>query len=304
MKLNYLLELSYLGITTVFFKRENPILGSIILTDKCNLSCRHCAVGNITAVVYPYSQIKAEMQKLFSDGIRILFFYGGEPFLWQDHGINLRDLVIEAKQLGFFLVSVVTNGTFKLDLPEADLIMVSLDGGREKHNTIRGDTYDIILDNIKDAASDNICLYMALNQINKFDIEEVCETARRSKNVKAVSFNFHTPYPGTEYLKLNREEKQDCCDRIAKLIDEGYPVLNLKSAFPYLVNNTFKTPCRQCVIMENGRMWVCGRCIDIKGLCEECGFFFAAEFSLLFGGNLNVIVDMFRTYKEIHPGRV
>jgi MoaA/NifB/PqqE/SkfB family radical SAM enzyme len=296
MKLNYLLKLSYLGITTVLFKKANPILGSIILTDKCNLSCRHCAVGNITAVVYPYSQIKADMQKLYSDGIRILLLYGGEPFLWEDHGITLRDLVIEAKKLGFFLVNVVTNGTFKLDLPEADLILVSLDGGREKHNDIRGDTYDIILGNIKDAASDNICLYMALNQINKCEIEEVCETAGQCKNVRAVSFNFHTPYPGTEYLKLSREEKQNCCVRIAGLIDEGYPVLNLKSVFPYLVNNNFKTPCRQGVIIENGRQWVCGRCIDIKGLCEECGFFFAAEFSLLFSGNMKVIFDILRTY--------
>lgn len=93
---------------------------------------------------------------------------------------------------------------------------------------------------------------------------------------RAVSFNFHTPYPGTEYLKLSREEKQDCCGRMESLIDAGYPVLNLRSVFPYLMNNTFKAPCRQCVIMENGRQWVCGRCIDIKGLCQECGFFFAA----------------------------
>jgi MoaA/NifB/PqqE/SkfB family radical SAM enzyme len=296
MKLDYLLKLSYFGITAVSFNWKNPIIGSIILTDKCNLSCSHCAVKNITAVVYPYHQIKAEMQKLYADGIRILFFYGGEPFLWEDHGITLRDLVIEAKQLGFFLVNVVTNGTFRLDLPEADLILVSLDGGREKHNEIRGDTYDIILENIKNASSDNICLYMALNHINKFDIEEVCETAMHSKNTRAVSFNFHTPYPGTEHLKLSREEKQNCCDRIANLIDKGYPVLNLKSAFPYIVDNTFKTPCCQCVVMENGKQWVCGRCIDIKGLCEECGFFFAAEFSLLFSGNLKVIIDMLKTY--------
>lgn len=298
MELSSLLKLSYLGITTVLFKRENPLLGSIILTDKCNLSCSHCAVKNITAVIYPYAQIKAEMQKLYSDGIRILFFYGGEPFLWEDHGVTLRDLVIEAKMLGFLLVNVVTNGTLGLDLPEADLILVSLDGGRQRHNEIRSETYDLILENIKNAPSDNICLYMAINQINKSDIEEVCETARHAKNIRAVSFNFHTPYPGTEHLKLSREEKQDCCGRMASLIDAGYPVLNLKSVFPYLVNNTFKTPCRQCVIMENGRQWVCGRCIDIKGLCQECGFFFAAEFSLLFGGNLKVIIDMLKTYKR------
>lgn len=296
MKLSSIFQLSYVGVTSFLFHRKRPMIGSIILTDKCNLSCKHCAVSNITSVVYPYSQIKAEMQKLHADGIRILFFYGGEPFIWRDEGITLRDLVKEAKKLGFAIVNVVTNGTLKLDLPEADLIMVSLDGGREKHNEIRGDTYDLIIRNIDSAASDNICLYMAINQINKCDIEKVCQTARHSKNVKAVSFNFHTPYPGTEYLKLTSEEKQDCCDRLAKLIDEGYPILNLKSAFPYIVSNTFETPCYQCVIMENGKQWVCGRCIDIEGLCKECGFFFAAEYSLVFSGNIKVTLEMFKTY--------
>ena len=37
----------------------------------------------------------------------------------------------------------------KIDLPEADLILLSLDGDRERHNAIRGNTYDIIMENIK-----------------------------------------------------------------------------------------------------------------------------------------------------------
>ena len=36
-----------------------------------------------------------------------------------------------------------------LDLPEADLILLSLDGDRERHNAVRGDTYDLIMENIK-----------------------------------------------------------------------------------------------------------------------------------------------------------
>ena len=89
------------------------------------------------------------MEQLYSMGIRILFFCGGETFLWRDGDITLRDLVIEAKRMGFLIVNVVTNGTFPLDLPEADLILLSLDGDRERHNTVRGDTYDLIMENIK-----------------------------------------------------------------------------------------------------------------------------------------------------------
>lgn len=296
MKLSSFLYFAKFGIKTVLLRKKDPILGTIILTDKCNLKCRHCSVNNITAVIHPYEQIKQEMKLLYEMGVRILFFCGGETFLWQDSGKNLRDLVVGAKDAGFLIVNVVTNGTFPIDLPEADLILLSLDGNREKHNQIRGNTYDTIINNIQQASSDNICFYMAINQINKDTIKDVCQKAMELSNVRAVSFNFHTPYPDTKELALSREEKAGCCAVIARMMKEGAPVFNLKSAFPYLINNTFPTPCRQCVVMENGRLSICGRCIDVPDLCSQCGYFFAAEYTLLFRGNVKIIWEMLRTY--------
>ena len=296
MKVSSFLYFSAFGLSTILFRRKKPILGTVIVTDKCNLTCRHCAVNNITSVVHPYGKLRTEMEKLYRMGIRILFFCGGETFLWEDGEKRLRDLVREAKEMGFLIVNVVTNGTFPIDLPEADLILLSLDGGREAHNAIRGDTYDLILENIRAASSDNICLYMAVNQINKEEIGAVCRVAREEKNVRAVSFNFHTPYPGTEALSLSLREKEECCTAIRNEMRRGTPVFNLKSAFPYIAANRFPTPCRQCVVMEDGLISVCGRCVHVDGLCEQCGYFFAAEYALIFGGNLRVIADMLRTY--------
>lgn len=296
MKVSSFLYFARFGVRTVLLRKKEPILGTIILTDKCNLHCRHCSVNNITAVIYPYPQIKAEMRQLYEMGIRILFFCGGETFLWEDGGKTLRDLVIEAKQMGFLIVNVVTNGTFPLDLPEADLILLSLDGDRERHNAVRGDTYDRIFENIHNATADNICFYMAVNQINKDAIRAVCTAARDTKNVRAVSFNFHTPYPDTEALALSPAEKEACCKVIAQMMKEGAPVFNLKSAFPYLIQNRFPTPCHQCVVIENGKLSTCGRCIDVPGLCERCGYFFVAEYTLLFRGHPGIILEMLRTY--------
>lgn len=298
MKLSSFAYFAGFGIKTVLFGGKNPILGTVILTDKCNLSCRHCSVNNITSVIHPYQQIMDEMQMLYRMGVRILFFCGGETFLWRDSGKNLRDLVAEARRMGFLIVNVVTNGTFPLDLPEADLILLSLDGDRERHNAIRGDTYDIIMENIRNAASDNICLYMAINQINKGAVRDVCLMARDTKNIRAVSFNFHTPYPDTRELALSREEKAACCQVIREMMRENAPVFNLKSAFPYLIHNRFPTPCRQCVVIEDGKLSTCGRCIEVPGLCERCGYFFVAEYTLLFRGNPRIILDMLRTYLQ------
>lgn len=296
MKATTLIRFGWFGVTTILFRRKQPILGTIILTDKCNLNCRHCAVNNLTAEIYPYRQIHAEMRQLYRLGVRILFFCGGETFLWRDGKKTLRDLVIEAKAIGFLIVNVVTNGTWPLDLPEADLMLLSLDGDCERHNLIRGDTWSRIMENLDRATADNICLYMAINQLNKSCIRAVANVTGEKKAVRAVSFNFHTPYPGTEDIALNREEKAECCREIAQLMDEGYPVFNLKSAFPAIIGNSFPRPCRQCVIIENGKLSICGRCVEIPGLCEQCGYFFAAEYALVFAGKIRVVADMLRTY--------
>lgn len=296
MKLSSFLYFAGFGIRTVVFRKKDPILGTIILTDRCNLKCRHCSVNNITSVMYPYEQIREEMRRLYGMGVRILFFCGGETFLWEDQGKCLRDLVREAKQTGFLIVNAVTNGTFPIDLPEADLILLSLDGDRKRHNQIRGDTFDCIMDHVRYASSDNICFYMAVNQINKDAVREVCLLAESTPNVRAVSFNFHTPYPDTADLALSPKEKAECCRVIAQMMKEGAPVFNLKSAFPYLIRNRFPTPCHQCVVMENGKLSICGRCIEVPGLCGKCGYFFVAEYTLLFRGNVKIIWEMLRTY--------
>ncbi len=229
-------------------------------------------------------------------GVRILFFCGGETFMWNDAEKNLNCLVNEAKQMGFLIVNVVTNGTFELSLENADLILLSLDGDKKRHNDIRGETYDLIMHNIENSKNDNICFYMAINKLNKDYIKDVCLTAKAMKNVRAVSFNFHTPYEGTEHLSLTKQEKQRCVDTISQMIDEGAPVFNLKAAFPYLVQNKFPTPCHQCVVIEDGKISTCGRCVEVKGLCEKCGYFFVAEYTLLFKGNLKIMFEMLFTY--------
>ena len=83
---------------------------------------------------------------------------------------------------------------------------------------------------------------------------------------------------------------------IKRAMKAGAPIFNLRSALPYLVDNSFPTPCRQCLVIENGKISICGRCIDVPGLCEQCGYFFVAEYTLLFRGNPRIVADMLRTY--------
>lgn len=43
--------------------------------------------------------------------------------------------------------------------------------------------------------------------------------------------------------------------------------------------NKWKRPCYQCVVSENNKRYICGRCVEVEGLCHECGYLFAVEFS-------------------------
>ena len=81
MKASSFFHFAVFGVKTILLRRRDPILGTIIVTDQCNLHCKHCSVNNITAIMHPYPQIRAEMQTLYDMGVRILFFCGGETFL-------------------------------------------------------------------------------------------------------------------------------------------------------------------------------------------------------------------------------
>ncbi|MGL5381525.1 radical SAM protein [Clostridium sp.] len=296
MKVGDFVHFANYGMKTIFLKEKKPILGTIILTDYCNLSCKHCAVNNINKIIYPYEDIKKEMESMYEDGIRILFFCGGETLLWEDGEKTLRDLVKEAKEMGFFIVNIVTNGTIDLDLPEVDVIFLSLDGLRENHNIIRGNTFDTIMRNVNKANESNICVYMAINNKNFRDIEGLCKLVKNNDNLKSISFNIHTPYEGTEDLSLNNIQKDYVINEIKRMIDSKYPVFNLKSALNYYGKEGSDNPCEHCIVSEGNKRYTCGRCIEVDGLCKECGYLFANEFNQLCRGNPLVIFDMMKTY--------
>jgi len=296
MKLTHYASLMGFGISTILFRRKKPILATIILTDACNLSCKHCAVNNLTRYMEKWDDVLREMRALYDEGNRILFFCGGETFSWYDGNKTVKDLVIEAKRIGFFLVNVVTNGTLGLDVPGADIVFLSIDGMRETHNAIRGDTFDTIMENVAKSSQPNVCVYMAINSINRKDVESLATLVRDNPRLKSISFNFHTPYAGTEGLSLTPSEKREVAGKISSLIDRGYPVFNLKASLDRYLSENWKRPCHQCLVSERGKRYVCGRCSEIDGLCDECGYLFAIEFSLLCGGNPRAIVEMLRTY--------
>jgi len=289
-------SLALSGLKAMLLPSAPPVLATIILTDQCNLSCQHCAVANQANTFATYNETLALMKKLKEEGVKVLFFCGGEVFLWQDVGRTIQDLVRIAKEMSFVMVCVVTNGTIAVDVPEADSVFLSIDGSARTHDLIRGETFFTIMENLQRVSTDNVVFYMAVNNLNYNEIGEVTKLARELKPVKAISFNFHTPYAGTEGLSLNWEQKKQAVGTIKKLIKGGDPVFNLPVGLDRYLQGNWERPCRQCVVYEAGQEFICGRCSEIPGLCEECGYLFAVEFSLLLKAKPRAIWQMLRVY--------
>lgn len=279
------------------FHRERPMFGTLILTDRCNLSCAHCKLSGYRNEIYSYEQVYSDMSAMYKRGVRILCLSGGEIALWEKSNRHtLRELVQTAKRMGFLYVILATNGTIPVDYGQADFVLISIDGTKKTHNRIRGNCYDDVLNTIRSKRTNKIVIYMAINKWNRHEIGEVCKLAQEEPSIRAVSFNFHTPFSGTQELLLSREEKKNCCQQIRRYMRENYPILNLKSCFPAIIEGNFRKPCRQMMVMDHGVEMKCNRCIREKGLCRFCGYFETAEVSSIFQGKISVLLDALHIY--------
>ncbi len=73
-------------------------------------------------------------------------------------------------------------------------------------------------------------------------------------------------------------------------------MFNLRSAFPYLIDGSFPTPCHQCVVIENGDSIHLRTLHLCTGSVRPVRLFFVAEYTLLFKGNPRIVLDMLKTY--------
>ncbi len=85
-----------------------PIAGSLELTLRCNMRCRHCYIlyPGATTGEMSTDEVKAILDRLAGQGVLFLLLTGGEIFARCD----FRELYLHAKRLGF-LLTLFTNAT-------------------------------------------------------------------------------------------------------------------------------------------------------------------------------------------------
>jgi MoaA/NifB/PqqE/SkfB family radical SAM enzyme len=264
-------------------RRTIPLLASFKVTYRCNLRCLACpfhlrAAQNEAAM--SWERATAALDELKRRGTRLVVFEGGEPLLWRDGHYRLSDLLRYARHR-FLRVAVTTNGTLPLPV-EAHTLWVSLDGLKSTQDELRGGSFDRIYQNLKTTTHPRVYVHCTLNRRNLADIEELAELVSGMPTVRGMTVQFFYPYhQGEADLSLSPEERQIAVDRLLRLKERGYPILNSASCLRDMVCNLWR--CHDDILINvdpDGSITV-GCYAKNRGRvhCRECGFTPVAEAS-------------------------
>jgi Fe-coproporphyrin III synthase len=280
---------------------KKPLVNTMVLHLACNLSCEHCEVGNqktkmINAPSLSFLMAKEKMEDLYKRGARIAYFEGGEPTLWKDGDKNLSDLILLAKEIGYFTTGYTTNGcgTFFL---ESDVISISLDGPKEIHDKIRAPgTYQLLMKNLEKINHPAIFANMTITRSNVNYIAETVQIVEKNPKIKGIMLNFITPPP--ESLLIKPEEKEKAIQLILALKNQHAPILNTRTALKKLKQNDFSKKCplwMSAFILPDG-VEVFGCPMRSELSCQYCGFDAVREYSLIAQGYIPAILEISKMF--------
>ncbi len=251
-----------------------PLTSSIILTDRCNLACRHCVVSNLGYRDLPFRQVMRDLETLHRLGVRMLVITGGEPLLWTDDQYTVEDVVLGAKRLGFFRIVVCTNGTLALS-SSADYLWVSLDGLPEEHNRMRGEVYDRVVDQIARSRHPRININFTISKENADRLSVSAEHLLHLPNVHGILFHIFTPYLGTDQdLALDADQREIALDTLRGL-KRRHPLklMNTFDGIRLLRSNRWERPVWSSIVVNDGRLspCCCRAGIANEDVCRSCG---------------------------------
>ena len=210
-------DLAQVGFFLFGFPRNG--FGSIDVTSRCNLRCRHCYFFEQEEPAEELSALqwvsKLEEIRRSSPVWEFPFFncswVGGEPLLRQD--------VIDRCRGYFRYNTIVTNGT--IPIPEWPVSWyVSIDGDEETHDYLRDKKgcYARARRHVEERAHLGITIATCISKANAHCIERAVKDWHRA-GAKSMTFDFYTPIAGIEdrELWLPLEERDVVLDRLMAL---------------------------------------------------------------------------------------
>ena len=158
-----------------------------VVTYKCNYACPYCyESANISSEerIMTKEQVDAVFS-LYSNGIKKIAFFGGEPFLPETREI-VKYIISKSPNSSF---STTTNGYYLYEFVslfedvKTDFFVVTLDGTQKTHDQIRKlkdgrPTYERIMAGIDNALKNGIAIKIRMN-VSKNNMEDCIELRKK-----------------------------------------------------------------------------------------------------------------------------
>jgi MoaA/NifB/PqqE/SkfB family radical SAM enzyme len=197
---------------------------AIDITNSCNLKCAHC---------YWWKEERPDelddgamvsfMKGLRGRGMTAAIIYGGEPML--------RPGMCEAASRIFDHPLIFTNGTQGFAPFDAQWIL-SLDGTREVHDSIRGQgAYDCSVENLRKAPRKPV-VHTTITRQNRHNLEEFLDEMS-TLPIKGVGFSFYTPHRtdnGDGGLFIPLAERDLVLEELLRLRKKYWRIMGLTGA--------------------------------------------------------------------------
>lgn len=271
--------------------RITPVLAGYKITNRCNLRCTHCPYWKRVGTEPDFICVVDTLKRLRAMGARILILEGGEPLLWSDGMITIRDVVFQARRL-FECVCMTTNGLLPWGDLQLDRVWVSLDGPEAVNNAIRGTgTFEKVWENLGVEGKGKAFISTTISTENA---EAVPELIRMLKGrVAGVTIQFYYPYEGLPDPRfISVEDRAPILDEMMRLKRAGFPVANSFLSLGEMKKSRWTCEDRLLANAEPDGTVLHGCYLKNRGKseCSLCGFTAHNEMSLAFAGRAESIL--------------
>ena len=232
----------------------------INITEKCNLTCKHCYISDKNPIDFPFDKLKEMIRDFYElQGIKLVLT-GGEPLLYS----QLRDLLIFLKDIPLIKVLLSNGVLFKENPDLIDLlrdnyfeVFVSIDGLENTHNDFRdADCFQDSIEGIKILLKEDITVSIN-TMVHKQNLNEFDDMFKLFKSLGIIK-NWSIDIP--TFDKTTPKAIRDKYEITAK---EGGEILRDYGWGEYHSSESYDFACGPNIMA-----------IDVLGVVTKCGFFY------------------------------
>ena len=297
---------------------------SFIVTNRCNSRCSYCNSYNVNSEEMDTQEIFCMIDEFSDLGVKRIGFTGGEPLLREDIG----HIISYAHKKGI-TTTLFSNGSLvpaKINtLQHLDLLLLSLDGPPQIHDSLRGmkGSFQHVQRAIHAAREAKLPVWIntviTKNNVDQlsFLVDFAVENRVKVMFMPVFNYTLTAAQDTIDGLSADDNSFKAAIRNLIARKKQGAPIVNSLSYFRYILENwpdSNRLQCRAghnfCAVGPDGMVYPChyligsncgidGRTIGFKNAfeslkipkCKGCFGNAYVDLNLFIEGNLNVILN-------------